>query len=111
MRIFVITICSLALATGGYSAQQEENKQQKKKQAQTVQHAPAAITAHPTGHSTGAGANPKHTSMEAYHRQQGAYHGQKGVKGHPSTEPYHEQKGKRAQTSNAAHQPQKAKKN
>ena len=42
MRIFVITICSLALVTGAYSAQQEENKQQKKKQPQTVQHAPAA---------------------------------------------------------------------
>ena len=111
MRIFVITICSLALATGGYSAQQEENKQQKKKHPQTVQHAPAATTAHPTGHPTGAGANPKHTSMEAYHRQQGAYHGQKGIKGPPSTEAYHEQKGKRVQTSNAAYQPQTAKKN
>jgi hypothetical protein len=107
MRIFVITICSLALATGAYSAQQEENKKQKKKQPQTVQHAPAATTGHPTG----AGANPKHTSMEAYHRQQGAYHGQQGINGHPSTEAYHEQKGKRAQTSNAAYQPQKAKKN
>jgi Putative peptidoglycan binding domain len=95
MRIFVITICSLALATGAYSAQQEENKQQKKKKPQTVQHAPAATTAHPTahptGHPTGAGANPKHTSIEAYH-------GQQGIKGHPSTEAYHGQKGNKGQT-------------
>jgi hypothetical protein len=97
MKIFVITICSLALASVAYSEQQEENKQHKKKQPQTVQHAPAATTAHPTGHPTGAGANPKHTSMEAYHGQKGikgqtsteAYHAQKGIKGHPSMEAYH----------------------
>ena len=128
MRIFVITICSLALATGAYSAQQEENKQQKKKQPQTVQHAPppaAHTTGHPTGHPTGAGANPKHTSMEAYHGQQGTYHGQKGNKGHPSTEVYHGQqgikghppaeayygqKGKKGQTSVEAYHGQKGKK-
>jgi hypothetical protein len=117
MRIFVITICSLALATGAYSAQQEENKQQKKKQPQTVHHAPAATTAHPTGHLSGTGANPKHTSMEAYHGQQGTYHGQKVNKGHPSTEVYHGQqgtyygqKGKKGQTSVEAYQGQKGKK-
>ena len=110
MRIFVITICSLALVTGAYSAQQEENKQQKKKQLQTGQHAPAATTAHPTGHPTGAGANPKHASMEAYHGQQGTYHGQKGIKGHPSTEAYHGEKGKKGQTSAEAYQGQKGKK-
>src|SRR6476660_726728 len=100
MKIFVITICSLALATGAYSAQQDENKQNKKKQPQTVHHAPAATTAHPTGHPTGAGGHPPHTSMEAYHGQHGTYHGQKGtyhaqqgIKGHPSTEAYHGQKG------------------
>jgi hypothetical protein len=117
MRIFVIAICSLALATGAYSAQQEENKQQKKKQPQTVHHAPAATTVHPTGHPTGAGANPKHTSMEAYHGQQGTYHGQKVNKGHPSTEVYHGQqgtyygqKGKKGQTSVEAYHGQKGKK-
>ena len=117
MKIFVITICSLALATGAYSAQQEENKQQKKKQPQTVQHPPAATTAHPTGHPAGAGANPKHTSVEAYHGQQGAYHGQKVNKGHPSTESYHGQqgtyygqKGKKGQTSVEAYHGQKGKK-
>jgi hypothetical protein len=98
MKIFVITICSLALATGAYTAQQDENKQ-KKKQPQTVHHAPAATTAHPTGHPTGAGGHPPHTSMEAYHGQHGTYHGQKGtyhaqqgIKGHPSTEVYHGQR-------------------
>jgi len=117
MKIFVITICSLALATGAYSAQQEENKQQKKKQPQTMQHPPAATTAHPAGHPAGAGANPKHTSVEAYHGQQGAYHGQKVNKGHPSTESYHGQqgtyygqKGKKGQTSVEAYHGQKGKK-
>ena len=117
MKIFVIAICSLALATGAYSAQQEENKQQKKKQPQTVHHAPVATTAHPTGHATGAGANPKHTSMEAYHGQQNTYHGQKVNKGHPSTEVYHGQqgtyygqKGKKGQTSVEAYHGQKGKK-
>ena len=128
MRIFIITICSLALATGAYSAQQEENKQQKKKQPQTGQHAPppaAHATGHPTGHPTGAGANPKHTSMEAYHGQQGTYHGQKGIKGqtsteayhaqkgikgHPPVEAYHGEKGKKGQTSAEAYYGQKGKK-
>ena len=117
MKIFVITICSLALATGAYSAQQDENKQQKKKQPQPVHHAPAATTAHPTGHPTGAGANPKHTSVEAYHGQQGNYHGQKINKGHPSTETYHGQQGnyygqksKKGQTSVEAYHGQKGKK-
>ena len=85
MRTFVVVICSLALASIAYGAQPEENKQQKKKQPQTVQHAPPP-------HPAGAGANPKHTSMEAYHGQQGTYHGQKGNKVHPSTEVYHGQK-------------------
>jgi hypothetical protein len=113
MRIFVITICSLALATGAYSAQPEQNQQQKKKQPQTVHHAPAATTAHPpghpTGHPSGAGANPKHTSMEAYHGQQGTYYGQKGKKGQTSVEAYHGQKGKNGQTSTAASQGQPVK--
>ena len=67
MRIFVVLICSLALASVAHSAQQEENKPQKKKQPQPVQHAPPRTT----GHATGAGAGPKKTSM-------GAYQGKKG---------------------------------
>ena len=130
MRIFVITVCSLALATGAYSAEPEQNQQQKKKQPQTVHHAPPATTVHPTvhpavhptGHPAGAGANPKHTSMEAYHGQQGTYHGQNTYHGqkvntvHPSTEAYHGhqgtyygQKGKKGQTSTAAYQGQPSK--
>src|SRR5207244_12884651 len=56
MRIFVVLICSLGLVSGAHGAQQEENKQ-KRKQPQTVQHAPPC--------TTGAGAGPKKTSMGA----------------------------------------------
>jgi hypothetical protein len=111
MRIFVITICSLALATGAYSAQQEENKQQKKKQPQAVHHAPAATAGHPTG----AGAGPKKTSTGAYEgkkgqTQMGAYQGQKNKKGQTSVEAYQGQKGKKGQTSVEAYHGQKGKK-
>jgi len=81
MRIFVVLICSLALVSVAYGAQQEENKQ-KKKQAQTVQHAPPSTT----GHATGAGAGPKKTSMGAY----------EGKKGQTSTRTYEGQTGKAA---------------
>jgi len=67
MRVFFVLICSLALASVAHSAQQEENKPQKKKQPQPVQHAPPRTT----GHATGAGAGPKKTST-------GAYQGKKG---------------------------------
>ena len=117
MRIFVITICSLALATGAYSAQPEQNQQQKKKQVQPARHAPAPATVHPTGHPPGAGANPKQTSMEAYRGQHGTFQGQKVNKGHPSPEAYHGQqanyygqKGKKGQTSVEAYHGQKGKK-
>ena len=117
MRTFVITICSLALATGAYSAQSEQNQQQKKKQVQPARHAPAPATVHPTGHPSGAGANPKHTSMEAYRGQHGTFQGQKVNKGHPSPEAYHGQqanyygqKGKKGQTSVEAYHGQKGKK-
>ena len=74
MRIFVVLICSLGLVSGAHGAQQEENKQ-KKKQPQTVQHAPPS--------TTGAGASPKKTSMGAYQGKKGqtsmgAYEGQAG---------------------------------
>ena len=111
MRIFVITLCSLALATGAYCAQPEENKQQKKKQPQTVQHAPRPTT----GHQTGAGAGPKKTSMGAYQgkkgqTQMGAYEGQKGKKGQAQMGAYEAQKGKKGQTQMGAYEGQKGKK-
>jgi Putative peptidoglycan binding domain len=99
MRIFVVLICSLGLASVAYSAQQEENKQQKKKQPQAVQHAPPSATGRPTG----AGAGPKKTSM-------GAYDGQKGKKGQTSMGAYQGQTGKKGQTSMGAYEGQKAKK-
>jgi hypothetical protein len=111
MRIFVVLICSLALVSVAYGAQQEENKPQKKKQPQAVQHAPPPTTGHPTG----AGAGSKKTSMGAYEGKKGqasmgAYQGQKGKKGQASMEAYHGQKGKKGQTSMAAYHGQKGKK-
>src|SRR6266481_5212768 len=97
MRILVVLICNLALACVAYSAQQEENKPQKKKQAQ-----PAHQTAPPTGHPTGAGAGSKKTSM-------GAYEGQKGKKGQTSMGAYEGQKGKKGQTSMGAYEGQTGK--
>ena len=97
MRIFVVLICSLGLVSVAYTAQPEQNKSQKKKQPQTVQHAPPTTT----GHATGAGASPKKTSMGAYEGKKGqtstgAYHGQKGKKGQTSTGTYQGQTGKAA---------------
>ena len=110
MRIFVITLCSLALATGAYSAQQEENKQQKKKQPQAVQHAPRPTA----GHATGAGAGPKKTSMGAYQGKKGqpsteAYQGHKVNKGQTPMGGYEGQKGKKGQTQMGAYQGQTGK--
>ena len=79
MKIFVVLICSLGLVIGAFGAQPEKNKQQKKKQPPTAQHAPPPTA----GHATGAGAGPKKTSMGAYQgkkgqTQMGAYQGQTG---------------------------------
>src|SRR6266540_3117428 len=82
MKIFVALICSLGLVSVAYSAQPEENKPQKKKQAPTAQHPPQPTT----GHVTGAGAGPKKTSMGAY----------EGKKGQTSTRTYEGQTGKAA---------------
>jgi len=114
MRIFVVLICSLGLVSVAYAAQPEENKSQKKKQPQTVQHAPPTTT----GHATGAGASPKKTSMGAYQGQKskqgqtsmGAYQGQKAKQGQTSMGAYQGQKGKKGQTSTGAYQAQKGKK-
>jgi hypothetical protein len=90
MRIFVVLICSLALVSVAYGAQQEENKKQKKKQPQTVQQAPPSTTRH----ATGPGAGPKKTSTAAYE-------GQKGKKGQTSTGAYEGQTGKAAKGGKA----------
>jgi hypothetical protein len=114
MRIFVVSICSLALVSVTVGAQKEEKKSQPKKQAQTAQHATHA-TGHPAG-SGGAGAKkmttatsggPKHKTGQT---STSAYQGQKGKKTQTSTATYHGQKAKMAQT-NAAYQTQKGKKN
>jgi hypothetical protein len=107
MRIFIVLICSLALVSVAYGAQQDEKKQQKKRQPQTVQHAPPSTTGRPTG----AGAGPKKTSMGAYQGKKGqtsmgAYGGKKGQ---TSTGAYQGQKGKKGQTSTGAYQGQTGK--
>src|SRR6266480_317080 len=111
MKIFVALICSLGLVSVAYSAQPEENKPQKKKQAPTAQHAPQPTT----GHVTGAGAGPKKTSMGAYEGKKGqtsmgASQGQKGKKSQASMETSQGQKGKKSQASMEASQGQKGKK-
>src|SRR5213592_5302728 len=107
MKIFVALICSLGLVSVAYSAQPEENKPQKKKQAPTAQHAPQPTT----GHVTGAGAGPKKTSMGAYEGKKGqtsmgASQGQKGKKGQTPMEASQGQKGKKGQTPMEASQVQ-----
>ena len=111
MKIFVALICSLGLVSVAYSAQPEENKPQKKKQAPTAQHAPQPTT----GHVTGAGAGPKKTSMGAYEGKKGqtsigASQGQKGKKSQTPMEASQGQKGKKGQTPMEAYQGQKGKK-
>ena len=110
MKIFVALICSLGLVSVAYSAQPEENKPQKKKQAPTAQHAPQPTT----GHVTGAGAGPKKTSMGAYEGKKGqtsmgASQGQKGKKGQIPMEASQGQKGKKGQTAKEASQVQTGK--
>jgi len=101
MRIFVVSICSLALVSMAVGAQKEQKKSQPKKQpAQTSQHA-TQTTGHPTG-GRGAGGTKMTTPTSA---------GQKPKTGQTSTAGYHGQKGKTAQTSNTADQTQKRKKN
>ena len=115
MRIFVVSICSLALVSVAVGAQKEEKKSQPKKQAQTAQHATHA-TGHPAG-GGGAGAKKMTTAPSGGQKPKtgqtstAAYHGQQGKKSQTSTATYHAQKAKAAQTSNAAYQAQKAKKN
>lgn len=115
MRIFVVSICSLALVSVAVGAQKEEKKSQPKKQAQTAQHATHS-TGHPAG-GGGAGAKKMTTAPSGGQKPKtgqtstAAYHGQRGKKSQTSTATYHGQKAKAAQTSNAAYQAQKAKKN
>src|SRR5881275_830678 len=111
MKIFVALICSLGLVSVAYSAQPEENKPQKKKQAPTAQHAPQPTT----GHVTGAGAGPKKTSMGAYEGKKGqtsmgSSQCQKGKKSQTPMEASQGQKGKKGQTPMEASQGQKGKK-
>jgi len=110
MKIFVVLICSLGLVSVAYSAQPQENKSQKKKQAQPVQQARPPTT----GRAMGAGAGPNKTSTGPYQGKKGqtpmgTYQGQKGKKGQPPTGTYEGQQGKKNQTAAGAFQGQTGK--
>ncbi|PYL22802.1 MAG: hypothetical protein DMF44_09875 [Verrucomicrobia bacterium] len=114
MRIFVVSLCSLALVSVAVGAEKEAKKSQPKKQAQTAQQATQA-TGHPAG-SGGAGAKKMTTATSGGQKPKtgqtstGEHQGQQGKKSQTSTPAYHAQKSKVAQTSNTA-QTQKGKKN
>ena len=114
MRIFVVSLCSLALVSVAGGAEKEAKKSQPKKQAQTAQQATQA-TGHPAG-SGGAGAKKMTTATSGGQKPKtgqtstGEHQGQQGKKSQTSTPAYHAQKSKVAQTSNTA-QTQKGKKN
>src|SRR5438477_327522 len=96
MKIFVVSICSLALASVVYGAQKEEKKPQQKKSAQTTQYA-----AQPT-HAAGAGASGKKPAMATHQRQN-------GQNAQSSKAAYEAQKRKKSQTSTRAYEGQKPK--
>jgi hypothetical protein len=138
--VLICSLALACAAGGAQEENKSKKQAPKKNQAQSTQHAAAPgggaqkgkgsqTLATPGGHRTAvtqppsvtqksaggrsaeeAGANPKHTSMEAYHGQQGTYHGQKGIKGQTSVEAYQGQKGKKGQTSVETYQGQKGKK-
>jgi len=96
MKIFVVLICSIGLATVAY-AQPEQNKQ-KKKQPPAAQHAPPRTM----GHAPGAGTGPRGTSTGAYQPKKGQgqasmYQGQKGKKSQTSMGPSQGQQRKKGQ--------------
>jgi hypothetical protein len=113
MRILIVSLCSLALVSMGYGAQEQEKKSQPKKQAQTAQHA-----AQPA-HAAHAGVSGKKTSTATHQVQNNrngravvaANNAQKNKKHETSAAVNQGQKRKPAQTSNAANQTQKGKKN
>src|SRR5213593_2013736 len=93
MKIFVALICSLGLVSVAYSAQPEENKPQKKKQAATAQHAPQPTTGHVTGAGGGstkaaAAPQPGEEGQAARRPRQG----QQGKEGQAPGGPPHGQK-------------------
>jgi hypothetical protein len=132
LLVLICSLALACAAGGAQEENKSKKQTPKKNQAQSTQHAAAPgggaqkgkgsqKLATPGGHQTAvtqppsvtqksaggrsaeeAGANPKHTSMEAYHAQ-------KGIKGHPSTEAYHGQKGNKGQTSMGAYEGQTGK--
>jgi hypothetical protein len=116
MRILVVLICNFALAFAAYGAQQEQNKSQKKKQAQPAQAQHAAQpTRHPAG-GGGAGKKAPNTGYQGQNARKGqtsaaAYNAQKGKKNQTAARSYEGRKVNQGQTSAAAYQAPKGKKN
>ena len=109
MKILIVSLCSLALATMVCGAQKQEKKSQPKKQAQTAQHAVKPARA------AGGGAKKASTATHVQNNRSGhavaaANNAQKNKKNQGSTAVNHGQKAKPAQTFNAANQTQKGKK-
>ena len=115
MRILVVSICSLALATLAVGAQKDEKKSQPKKHAPTAQHSTQT-----TGRSAaggGAGGKKASTATSGGQRtrtdqaSKASYQGQKGKKNQTSTAPYNGQNAKKHQNVTATDQRHKAKNN
>jgi Putative peptidoglycan binding domain len=115
MRILVVSICSLALATIAIGAQKDEKKSQPKKHAPTAQHSTQT-----TGRSAaggGAGGKKASTATSGGQRtrtdqaSKASYQGQKGKKNQTSTAAYNGQNAKKHQNVTATDQRHKAKNN
>ncbi|HKS03883.1 MAG TPA: peptidoglycan-binding protein [Chthoniobacterales bacterium] len=115
MRIFIVSLCSLALVGIAYGAQKQEKKSTPKKQAHTAQHA-----AQPA-HAAGAGASGKKASTAAHQAESNrgsgrsaaaaATNAQRNKKNQSAAAVNQRQTGRPAHNSNAANQSQKSKKN
>jgi len=113
MRILVVLVCSLALATIVVGAQKEQKKSQPKKQAQTAQHATQTTGNRPGGGGTGNKRMPTSTGQKARTGQSATatHQGQKGKKSQTSNAAYNGQNTNKHQNLNTANQRQKAKNN
>jgi hypothetical protein len=115
MRILVVSICSLALATIAIGAQKDEKKSQPKKHAPTAQH--STQTSGRSAAGGGAGGKKASTVTSGGQRtrtdqaSKASYHGQKGKKNQTSTAAYNGQNAKKHQNVTATDQRHKTKSN
>jgi hypothetical protein len=115
MRILVVLVCSLALATIAIGAQKDEKKSQSKKQPQTAQHSNQSAGRSTAGGGAGGKKTPTATSggqrAGTGHGSMASYQGQKGKKSQTSTAEFNRQHANKRQNSGATNQGQKAKNN